>query len=599
MIPLIFGAAALASAAVGALAGAAGMEDMKQAKEVGERAQELYENALNERQTVSQVTNGMAEEYGQLLLNVRWHTVGRFVVFVERLGQQSFKNDLRFLEKMDISVQQFQECKAVAMEAEPFFNGSVAAAMAGAVRGGAVVGQSLVGLVGLFGTASTGTAISGLSGAAAWNATLAWLGGGSLAAGGGGMALGSLVLGGITVGPALAIGGFMLANKAEKALTQALEYEEQVKTAVDTIVDELNFLEQVQQHIIRLSNLIHDLNNGAVLGLNELESRQFNQERDTSKLQQVQLLVNALTKILKTPVLDNRGNLNPAATTLLSQEFTIWLEEELKKIQEAEQRRQEEAARKQREAEQRRQKEIVRKQREAEQRRQKEIAQKQQEAEQRQQENQIAKRTGKALLAVLIILGGIGATIWFKSSQESQITIRALSKNTPLLDFRQSGMQTSEQASTNLIAAQKLGLEAAEMVQNPPHPLTVWQQAQAKWQEAINLLEAIPSGTSVSAQSKEKLAAYRANYAAISNRLIIEQNASVNLENAQKLAMEASIIVQYPPYPAEVWQQAQAKWQQAINLLEAIPEGTFVSAQAKEKLVVYRNNYAAASQRAF
>ena len=63
--------------------------------------------------------------------------------------------------------------------------------------------------------------------------------------------------------------------------------------------------------------------------------------------------------------------------------------------------------------------------------------------------------------------------------------------------------------------------------------------------------------------------------------------------------MEAYIIVQYPPYPAEVWQQAQAKWQQAINLLEAIPEGTFVSAQAKEKLVVYRNNYAAVSQRAF
>lgn len=37
-----------------------------------------------------------------------------------------------------------------------------------------------------------------LSGAAATNATLAWLGGGSLAAGGGGMAAGSAVLGAIT-----------------------------------------------------------------------------------------------------------------------------------------------------------------------------------------------------------------------------------------------------------------------------------------------------------------------------------------------------------------------------------------------------------------
>ena len=45
-----------------------------------------------------------------------------------------------------------------------------------------------------FGTASTGTAISTLSGAAATNAALAWLGGGTLAAGGGGTAAGSALL---------------------------------------------------------------------------------------------------------------------------------------------------------------------------------------------------------------------------------------------------------------------------------------------------------------------------------------------------------------------------------------------------------------------
>ena len=45
-----------------------------------------------------------------------------------------------------------------------------------------------------FGTASTGAAISALSGAAATNAALAWVGGGALAAGGGGMATGHAVL---------------------------------------------------------------------------------------------------------------------------------------------------------------------------------------------------------------------------------------------------------------------------------------------------------------------------------------------------------------------------------------------------------------------
>ena len=46
-----------------------------------------------------------------------------------------------------------------------------------------------------FGTASTGVAISSLSGAAATSAATAWLGGGAVAAGGGGIALGARLLG--------------------------------------------------------------------------------------------------------------------------------------------------------------------------------------------------------------------------------------------------------------------------------------------------------------------------------------------------------------------------------------------------------------------
>ena len=51
-----------------------------------------------------------------------------------------------------------------------------------------------MGIATTFGVASTGTAISSLSGAAATNAALAWLGGGALAAGGGGMAAGEAFL---------------------------------------------------------------------------------------------------------------------------------------------------------------------------------------------------------------------------------------------------------------------------------------------------------------------------------------------------------------------------------------------------------------------
>ncbi|WP_351078154.1 hypothetical protein [Shewanella sp. CAL98-MNA-CIBAN-0140] len=70
--------------------------------------------------------------------------------------------------------------------------------------GGLVGGTAALGawgVVTVVGSASTGTAISSLSGVAATNATLAWFGGGSLATGGAGMAGGFWVLGGIVAAP--------------------------------------------------------------------------------------------------------------------------------------------------------------------------------------------------------------------------------------------------------------------------------------------------------------------------------------------------------------------------------------------------------------
>lgn len=58
-------------------------------------------------------------------------------------------------------------------------------------------------------TATTGVAISSLSGAAATNASLAALGGGALSAGGGGMALGTAVVAGTGAAVGSAAGGII------------------------------------------------------------------------------------------------------------------------------------------------------------------------------------------------------------------------------------------------------------------------------------------------------------------------------------------------------------------------------------------------------
>ncbi len=65
-------------------------------------------------------------------------------------------------------------------------------------------GVAVTSLVSVIGTAGTGAAITGMSGIAATNASLAWLGGGTLAAGGLGVAGGALILSGGTMVIAIA-----------------------------------------------------------------------------------------------------------------------------------------------------------------------------------------------------------------------------------------------------------------------------------------------------------------------------------------------------------------------------------------------------------
>ena len=97
-------------------------------------------------------------------------------------------------------------------------------------------------MVGLFGTAPTGTAISSLSGAAATKATLAWLGGGALSARGWGMAAGTAVLGGLILGPAVFAMGWMTDSKGDEALEKAREAEREVEKAARKINKVVSFL---------------------------------------------------------------------------------------------------------------------------------------------------------------------------------------------------------------------------------------------------------------------------------------------------------------------------------------------------------------------
>lgn len=116
------------------------------------------------------------------------------------------------------------------------------------LQGSTIGGLAALGswtLVSMFGTASTGTAISTLSGAAASKATLAWFGGGALAAGGGGIAAGTMALIDIT-------GISMLLYCSYKSHSKAGEIEKQTElliTETSKLQDHNEYLKNLELSI--------------------------------------------------------------------------------------------------------------------------------------------------------------------------------------------------------------------------------------------------------------------------------------------------------------------------------------------------------------
>lgn len=112
-----------------------------------------------------------------------------------------------------------------------------------------------------FGTASTGTAISALSGAAATNAALAWLGGGTLAAGGGGMAGGTAFL--ALAGPVgWTIAGATLLSSILIFTTKKNKLNKQKNEEIQAIKRNIEIVREMDAKISRILNETTDIRDG-------------------------------------------------------------------------------------------------------------------------------------------------------------------------------------------------------------------------------------------------------------------------------------------------------------------------------------------------
>ena len=234
-LPLLFIGFAAATGSVGVGKSIKAGVDANAAKKINKNANELVEDATNTLNSQRLACGRSLSQLGEEKLFVLNSTVTGFLDTFTKIKNVDFKESegLEELSKLHIDESEFQEMRSMVN-----FAGSIAGGAALGTTSGALVAFGAYGAAQALACASTGTAIASLSGAAATNATLAFFGGGSLAAGGLGMAGGTAVLGGLVAGPALMVVGLVAGKAAKKNLEQAytnqaeaLQIAEQLNTA--------------------------------------------------------------------------------------------------------------------------------------------------------------------------------------------------------------------------------------------------------------------------------------------------------------------------------------------------------------------------------
>ncbi len=308
MLPLIL--LGLAAGAVGAGISKAidGYNMSEEAEKIVKKIQRDARQKDRELKQMRDKVNDKLENYGLQKLSITSTTVKSFFNVFHALKKKHQGKDINIFSEIGYTKDFFNSSYRTMLDAEKvlgsFTKGSFAAY--------GVYGLSTA-LVTNLGAASTGAAISGLHGAAATNALLAWFGGGSLAAGGMGIAGGTLVLGGIVVAPLVAVMGFSYAANAEKELTNAYEYEKNIMQRIDEADITISNLSSISRRIDELSYALTELDKRASSVVNYLDriidDFDGNNLQHRAKFEEACMLVKNMMDLCNTLLLDEKNNL--------------------------------------------------------------------------------------------------------------------------------------------------------------------------------------------------------------------------------------------------------------------------------------------------
>ena len=257
-LPTIILALSTISGASGIALSVKSVDDSINASSTNRYVQERNERNLLRFEACSRKLNDSLNKLGEQRMVI----AKNFNVFVNAFEIIHNRPEFSSKEQSGLPVFDFDEIKNVSVVAS-VFTGTVSGTITGSMLGAAAASGTTSAIIAL-GKASTGAKIAGLRGAAKTKATLAALGGGAKAVGGGGIALGTLVLNAATLGVgtlvegiAMAYTGSLAKKEADEAHRVMRENEKIISDAIQMQISITNSADEISAASARICNGIY------------------------------------------------------------------------------------------------------------------------------------------------------------------------------------------------------------------------------------------------------------------------------------------------------------------------------------------------------
>lgn len=291
------------------ISGVQAYQDGKAAKQEKAEADEIkaFIEAENERRR--QNSNQILDAFGRVRLEALQETVGKFIIYLDLIKKKAKVKEYELLTSIDVTPEQVKELETVNM------NVSTALKTLAVSGGNAIkVVMGVPALVTQFAAASTGTAIASLHGAAATNAVFAWLGGGSIASGGLGVAGGMAVLGTFTGVVALASASVVATAYFAKKHTEATQYLADMKEMKAKMELGWTILDNVNKRAQELQDITIQLKERCIQSLDQLADIMIGFDAQNTEhlkiFQQTAILIKSMSELAQVPVMDEEGNVS-------------------------------------------------------------------------------------------------------------------------------------------------------------------------------------------------------------------------------------------------------------------------------------------------